>query len=109
MKKGLKILGYTLGPLVLLLGLGATYVQMRGIPTYPVQAPALQIMPDSVRVAEGKRLVGMTCAQCHRSGDGRLLRQPMQPYAAMSEAEAAAIWVYLQTVPAVHHPVDRAW
>lgn len=41
--------------------------------------------------------------------DGRLLRQPMQPYAAMSEAEAAAIWVYLQTVPAVHHPVDRAW
>lgn len=42
MKKGLKILGYTLGALVLLLGLGATYVQMRGIPTYPVQAPALQ-------------------------------------------------------------------
>ena len=40
----------------------------------------------------------------HPSGKG--LRYPMIPYAAMTEEEAAAIWAYLQTIPAIKHDVD---
>jgi mono/diheme cytochrome c family protein len=39
--------------------------------------------------------------------DGRALRYPMEPFAAMTEEEASAIWAYLQTVPVIKHPVER--
>ncbi len=38
MKKSLKILGYALGVVVLLLLAGATFVYFRGIPNYPNDA-----------------------------------------------------------------------
>lgn len=41
--------------------------------------------------------------------DGKPLRYPMLPYAAMTEEEASAIWAYLQTLPAISNPVDRGW
>ncbi len=39
--------------------------------------------------------------------DGKTLRYPMVPYAAMTEEEASAIWAYLQTLPAISNQVDR--
>ncbi len=38
--------------------------------------------------------------------DGKSLRYPMAPYAAMTEEEASAIWAYLQTIPAIKLDVD---
>lgn len=86
----MKVIGYTLGALALLLSLSAAYIQMRGIPTYPVQAPKLHIVSDSIRVAEGKRLVGMTCAQCHRSGDGTLSGRAFPGEAALGQSYFAS-------------------
>lgn len=39
--------------------------------------------------------------------DGRALRYPMEPYAVMTEEEAATIWAYLQTIPVIRHEVPR--
>ncbi len=49
-------------------------------------------------------------AQAVRFGqhpDGRSMRLPMRPYTVMTEAEAEAIWAYLQTVPVQDNEVDR--
>ncbi len=41
--------------------------------------------------------------------DGRRLRLPMTPYAAMTDAEVGAIYAYLQSIPALDNEVDRGW
>jgi mono/diheme cytochrome c family protein len=39
--------------------------------------------------------------------DGKpALRYPMNPYAAMTDEEVAAIFAYLQTIPPIVHNVD---
>lgn len=44
-----------------------------------------------------------------RRPDGKALRYPMPPFAAMTAEEASAIWAYLQTVPPVRNEVARTW
>lgn len=73
MKKTLKIIGYILGILILLLVIGATYVHFSGIPTYKVERPEYPAFkPDSTMIAEGKRLASMVCNQCHMAESGKL-------------------------------------
>ena len=72
MKKVLKVLGYTLGSLLLIVLLFAAYIQFAPLPVYEVKAPDLHIQPDSVRIAEGGRIVMTMCAECHRGDDGQL-------------------------------------
>lgn len=72
MRKALKFLAYLLAGLAVCIGLGAAFFQVNGIPAYPVNAPVFSYTADSVHIAEGKRLVGMTCAHCHRGAGGRL-------------------------------------
>ncbi len=38
--------------------------------------------------------------------NGGSVRYPMEPFAAMTEEEASAIWAYLQTIPAIRNDVD---
>ncbi len=73
MKKVLKIFGYLLlGLLVLVLGMAA-YIQISPFPTYhDVPVPDIKIVPDSARLAEGARLATTICAHCHRGADGKL-------------------------------------
>lgn len=72
MKKALKIFGYVLiGLLVLILGLAA-YIQLAPMPTYEVKAPDLKITADSARIAEGRRITMTMCVHCHRGPDGKL-------------------------------------
>lgn len=72
MKKVLKIFGYLLiGLLVLVLGLAA-YIQWAPKPTYHFPVPDVKITPDSARLAEGRRIVMTDCAHCHRGPDGKL-------------------------------------
>ena len=39
--------------------------------------------------------------------DNRPLRFPMEPIPSITPDEASAIWAYLQTVPKLHHPLNR--
>ncbi|RMF29416.1 MAG: cytochrome c, partial [Bacteroidetes bacterium] len=72
MRKLLKILGFVLGGIVLLLALGAGSIHFSELPSYEVQAPELQVVADSMRIAEGKRFAELICNHCHRGADGRL-------------------------------------
>lgn len=84
MKKALKILGYVLGNLLLLLGIGAAYIHFKGIPTYQVLRPDFPAFkPDSTMIAEGKRLSTMVCNQCHLAKSGKLEGKYMADVPAM--------------------------
>lgn len=72
MKKTLKILGYTLGGLVLLLLVAASIIAMKPMPTHEVNAPDLQVDITADRVLEGKRLSMVLCNHCHMSKTGKL-------------------------------------
>lgn len=83
MKKALKIVGGILAALILLLGIGAAYIQISGIPSYEVNAPDLKVQGDSAMVAEGKRHASMVCNQCHMAENGKLEGTYMQELPAM--------------------------
>ncbi len=84
MKKALKIIGYVLGVLILLLAIGATYVHFSGIPEYEVKLPDYpEFKPDSTMIAEGKRLATMVCNQCHMGAGGKLDGKLMPDVPAM--------------------------
>lgn len=72
MKKAIKIFGFILlGLVVLIIGLAA-YIQFAPLPTYEVKTPDLKITTDSAHVAEGRRIAMTLCTHCHRSPDGNL-------------------------------------
>lgn len=72
MKKILKVFGYVLGSLLVLILLFAAYIQLTPMPTYEVKAPDLKVQPDSALIAEGSRIVMTDCIMCHRGADDRL-------------------------------------
>jgi len=82
MKRLFKILGYTLGIVVLLIAAAVAFIYFRGVPSYPYEpAPevaALKIEPDSTRVARGAKIATLLCNACHKDkGTGRLTGQEM--------------------------------
>lgn len=78
MKKALKIIGIILGAVVVLVAIGAAYIQVTGIPSYDVNPPDLKVQGDSAMVAEGKRHASMVCNQCHMAENGKLEGKYMQ-------------------------------
>lgn len=73
MKKALKIAGYVLGSVLLLLALGAAYVQFSDMPTYKAEVPDFPAFKaDSSMIAEGKRTFSMVCNNCHMAESGKL-------------------------------------
>ena len=72
MKRFLKILGILLGIIILILIVLACYIQFSSLPTYEVNAKTLNITPDSIKLAEGEKIVKTLCSQCHMSEDGKL-------------------------------------
>jgi len=72
MRKALKIVGFIVLGVIIIIGLGAGYVQLKGIPTYSVEAPELKLQGDSAMVAEGKRMSVMLCSHCHMASNGKL-------------------------------------
>ena len=71
MKRIFKILAYATGTVILLVGAFALYVQIKGVPYYPVEIPeavkTLKVPTDSSHIAEGKRIASMLCRECHYS------------------------------------------
>jgi len=44
-----------------------------------------------------------------KTKEGKSLRYPMMPYSMVTDAEVAAIWQYLRSIPALSNQVDRQW
>ncbi len=65
MKKLLKILGIIVGVVVLLVIIGVLTINFKGIPFYDTQEIKLKVETDSASVANGEKLVGLTCIGCH--------------------------------------------
>ena len=81
MKKAMKILGYAMGGVVLLLACAATYFHFKGIPDYKYDPPAdvlnMQVPRDSAHVTRGAKIAAMHCMECHAGPDGKLVGRPM--------------------------------
>ena len=77
MKRFFKILLYTLGFIVLLVGAFVLYIQIKGIPKYPVEMTDaiknLKVTVDSAHIEEGKRISSMLCRECHYSTETQKL------------------------------------
>jgi mono/diheme cytochrome c family protein len=65
MKKALRYLGIIILLVVVLVGLFASYVAIRGIPDYPVAKVDLHVEATSQRLAQGQKLSAMLCRNCH--------------------------------------------
>jgi len=65
MRRALKILGVVVAALVAVVGVFLLYVQIDGIPRYPVEKVTFTATPTPERLARGKELVGALCAGCH--------------------------------------------
>lgn len=127
MKRFLKGVAVVFGTLVAVIAGAAAYIAASPIPSYPVQTIDLKVDVTPERVARGKRTAEMLCAACHLDAetgigkwteaqfrralvdgigpDNRPLRYPMVPYRNVKDDEAAAMFAYLQTVPAIKNAV----
>jgi len=73
MKLIFRILGIILGLLILLVGIGAAFVNFSAQPTYAeVDIPELNLAPDSAQIALGAKLTLMNCQGCHMTENGVL-------------------------------------
>ncbi len=72
MKRILKIVGILVAIIAFIITAGATYISVRGIPTYEAHPPDLKVEGDSAMIAEGKRMATLVCHNCHMSKNGLL-------------------------------------
>ena len=84
MKKILKVLLIIVIVVAVLAGSFALFVSMRGIPKYEAKAPDIKIVADSTRLARGRILSSMLCADCHMNREtGKLTGANMDPLGKM--------------------------
>jgi hypothetical protein len=71
MKKFFRIKLRTLGILVVLIGITAAYIQIKGIPTYPELTAAIpkdfKVVSTPKKIARGVKIASMLCSACHLS------------------------------------------
>ena len=72
MKKFLKGLLFLVLAIVVLIGCGAAYIQINGIPKYETEKIDLKVEVTPERVAMGSKIAAMQCVQCHRGSDNKL-------------------------------------
>lgn len=96
----LKILGYAVGGLVLLIGAAAAYFSIKGIPSYDVnmtpEIAALQVPQDSTYIARGAKIAAMLCQECHLGADGKMIGKVM--------AEVPAPFGQIASLNITRHP-----
>ncbi len=73
MKTFLKITAIVFGAIVLLIVIGAAYINFSGIPVYDTEKVELQVHATPQAVERGRRLVSMLCANCHMNRETRKL------------------------------------
>lgn len=76
MQRFFKILGLVLGVLLLLIICGASYIAIKGVPTYKTDYPSdlitLKVQRDSVSIERGAKIATLLCNECHKGQDGKL-------------------------------------
>lgn len=65
MKKALKITGMVLAVLAIAAGAFLGYVNIRGIPSYPVPRIQFQAQSTPQRIERGRKLARLLCVSCH--------------------------------------------
>ena len=65
MKKGLKILGVSIGLIVLLIGIAVIFISANDIPSYEVEKIDFKVNSSPEALARGEKLAVMLCASCH--------------------------------------------
>jgi mono/diheme cytochrome c family protein len=88
MKKAFKIVGFILMGIAILAGLGASYIGVKGVPSYPYaptpEIAALQVpRGDTAMIERGKKIASMLCNGCHLGEDGKLSGSPRTDLPAM--------------------------
>jgi len=73
MRRALKILGFAVGALVVVIGGFLLYVQIDGIPHYPVEKVTFRADPTPERIERGRKLANVLCATCHMDPSTRQL------------------------------------
>jgi mono/diheme cytochrome c family protein len=73
MRRTLKVVGLLLAAVVVLAAGFLLYVQIDGIPRYPVEKVSFKADPTPERLARGRVLVGALCAGCHMNPTSRQL------------------------------------
>jgi mono/diheme cytochrome c family protein len=73
MRRVLKVVGLILAALLLLVAAFVLYIQIDGIPRYPVEKVTFKADPTPERLARGKKLVSTLCAGCHMDPTTRQL------------------------------------
>lgn len=72
MKKFLYVLlFFFIGAVVVIAGF-VGFLQIRGIPKYPVEKFELTVVSDSAKIAHGAKIASVQCIVCHRGQDGKL-------------------------------------
>ena len=81
MKRSIKIFGYALLAILLLVLIAVAYIYFDGIPKYKYDPPetvrTLQVPRDSALVERGAKIATLLCNECHRSDDGKLVGKQM--------------------------------
>ncbi|HVG40966.1 MAG TPA: c-type cytochrome [Chitinophagaceae bacterium] len=86
MKKALRYLGIAIGIILLLAGLFAAFVAIRGIPNYKPEKINLQVQATPARLEKGQKLATMLCASCHLDPNtGKLTGHKLEEAAAFGE------------------------
>lgn len=65
MKKFFKVLLILIGIIVVIAGLGATYIAFRGMPMYTAEKKDIKIEVTPERVERGTKLASLLCKHCH--------------------------------------------
>lgn len=81
MKRILKIVGYVLAAIILVIGSAAAFIAIKGVPHYEYQIPqeiaSMKIETDSSAVERGLKIATLLCKECHGHPDGSLSGKPM--------------------------------
>src|SRR5919112_1420897 len=86
MKKALRYLGIAIGVILLLAGLFAAFVAIRGIPNYKPEKISMQVQATPARLEKGQKLATMLCASCHLDPNtGKFTGHKLEEAAAFGE------------------------
>lgn len=83
MKKALKITGYALGGLLVLLALFLLSVQLRGIPEHEPPQVDLKVEVTPQRVQQGAKIASMLCNNCHADNNRQLTGKKLEDIPTM--------------------------
>src|SRR5215831_12734927 len=97
MRRALKVISLLLAAVVVLVAGFLIYVQIDGIPRYPVEKVTFKADPTPERLARGKVLVNALCAGCHMNPTSRQLTGKYM-------ADAPAQFGVIYSVNITRHP-----